>query len=136
MRSNIDPDFDDRMRSLTAALGERAKKQKKSAFKRMLISLSALTISIISALVGGFVFSKAWEWFVISKFHLPALGVIDSIGIFCVVGAISVSPALAIYTTIKDPFGESDYKEVIKYVLNIIGYLTVLLSAWIWHFFL
>lgn len=44
--------------------------------------ICAIALSIIaSSLLGGFVFSKLWEWFIVYAFNVQSVTVIQSIGI-------------------------------------------------------
>lgn len=40
----------------------------------------------------GFVVSMLWSWFVVTSFGLPPLGIVPSIGLIAVVGAIHRGP--------------------------------------------
>ncbi len=36
---------------------------------------------VISSIIGGFVFMKLWEWFIVWAFHVQVLNLIQSIGV-------------------------------------------------------
>jgi len=43
-------------------------------------------LSIGQALVGGFVFSHLWNWFIVRKFGLPELTFLEAVGVLIVAG--------------------------------------------------
>lgn len=44
------------------------------------ICFATITI-IISTLIGGYVFMKLWQWFIVTSFHVQGLSFIQSIGL-------------------------------------------------------
>jgi hypothetical protein len=43
---------------------------------------------IIKAIIVGFVFAKLWLWFIVVKFNLPPLTLLEALGIIVLVGYI------------------------------------------------
>lgn len=57
--------------------------------------LATLVIVVASSIFGGFIFSKMWGWFVVSKFGLPALSTGEAMGLIATVSWFTASLSFA-----------------------------------------
>lgn len=93
-------------------------------------------VSVICSIVGGWALSTVWGWYVVPKFHLPALGIVNAVGLFILMGFFRVYSDLSRELEKKPVYQASEHKDLIKNGLAIFTYLVALFGAWVWHFFL
>lgn len=108
----------------------------------MLKMIKNLILGIPSTIVGGFVFSYLWTWFVLRKFpNLPKLNTLDSIGILGVVSfpLISLVWALQHEETKKSlmsgekPFGDTTSDVAITLGKIFFIYPIIFGVSYVWH---
>ncbi len=90
-----------------------------------------LMMVVFSILIGGWVFSVLWGWFMVPIFGLSALGLAGAIGIKTIV-------ALVVYhqTSSMDEAG-STLEQLGKSLAHVFGInITALVCGWIVHYFI
>lgn len=102
-------------------------KKSESSFAESIVSLFILVP--IGIVLGGFVLSKLWGWFIVPVFAmLPTLTVAQAVGVNTVLGFFKLGLATTIY--------DEEVTIGIKTVGAILIYLLVLLFGWIIHLFI
>lgn len=94
-----------------------------------ILGILAILVSPLGYILNGWVLSLLWEWFVVSVFGVPALGIAQAIGLSIIIGFLTrhVSYAKA---------DEDALKNLIKaYIAAFFSPLFTLGVAWIVHQF-
>ena len=99
----------------------------------------AFLAACLQTLVGGFVLSKLWAWFIVPKFTgAPSLGYVDAVGVGLVVHTLLASLFVAVST--RQPSNPDNDKPlalaVRSLVMALLGYPFALLSGYLWSLFL
>lgn len=112
-------------------------------FERLLRILFSVLFSVVQSMVGGFVLSKLWAWFINPKFtSAPALNYLDCVGVMQVVGfALSgLGMALGEINARLKPKDEDETALGASIAKNLamilIVYPTMLLVGFTWHQFI
>ena len=98
-------------------------------------ALFNLLLSIPSALLGGFVFSHLWHWFIVRKFGLPELTFLEAVGVLIVISF----PLLSIHMSnaLSDPKHadvDSSTKGIITSLVTILVLYPIIFgAAYLWH---
>lgn len=96
------------------------------AFGKFCLTMLLLTISFF---LGGFVFMKMWDWFIVYSFGLKPLVFAEAIGLQCFISFIKLN-----FDKKKDEEKDEDKKlkkHFIKMSAYILGLLFMLLFAYI-----
>ena len=109
----------------------------------MLRYLFNTAIAIITTIFSGFIFSKMWSWFIVSRFPgVPNLNYLESIGVTSVFGFLTIHIMMQnVWNTYvlkkliqKDVSFNEDTIEVLKnVVVLLVAYPIVLATAYFWH---
>ncbi len=104
----------------------------------MLKALFTILLTVPSALMGGLVFSKMWNWFLVRLFPTaPHLGVLDSVGLLMVLGFPLLSLAVRdAKEEIKKKHPDMSSEAIAiawSIVMTLLVYPLCLFFAWIWH---
>ena len=84
---------------------------------------------LISYIIGGYVFMKLWQWFVVYAFAVPSLSLIQSIGIMFIVGFMKYSYKYKEESITWDNIIEQFKGVITFYIITLIlGYLITLLQ--------
>lgn len=87
-------------------------------------------VLVVGYAVNGFVFSKLWQWFIITIFDLPPITVMQAIGISMVVGFLT-------YTQPPESSGKGPLENLIVAFFKLLfTALFALLFGWILHLFM
>lgn len=106
--------------------------------------LFSVVFSIIQSMVGGFVLSKFWEWFINPKFtSAPVLNYLDCIGVMMVANLLLTSVLMAVgqvETLVQDQGKEKKDTLTVAIVRSLamilIVYPLALLIGFTWHQFI
>lgn len=101
----------------------------KSSLRNLFITL---VLGIPNTLMGAFVLSKMWGWFIAPKFGVVPLGLLDSVGVMFVAGAI-LGPWFFYAKTNEKDDGESNVMKLLITMLFIHPF--GLLFGFLWHQF-
>ena len=99
-------------------------------------SFITLILNLGNMFLRGYILSVMWGWFVVSHFAgVPALGVLEAIGLSCVVGlfnmhSFTVSDSIAIRDASR---GELTTYQVHNAIAVLIATLATWLCAWLIH---
>lgn len=85
-----------------------------------------LLVVFIMALVGGFTFSKLWNWFIVDAFNVQSLTVIQSIGVLFFLSFITTKTKSHKEFNSIEFAGESIYKMIHVLLYLGIGYIITL----------
>jgi hypothetical protein len=100
------------------------------ALTLILLTLIGVTIGSV---IGGYVLSVLWGWFIVTTFSLPALGIVEAIGLNLIVGFLTYQ-----YTAEKQDAEDEKYAIALtnSIVKSIIFPLIILFIGYIVHHFL
>ena len=91
--------------------------------------LGALALAVVLNMWKGFVITLLWAWFIVTTFHLPALGLAAAIGLSCVSAILTWQ------------YGPKDIKDIEEnnhqaIILSFFYPALTLLIGWIAHMFM
>jgi len=104
--------------------------------------LLLIPAAVGNALLRGWVFTVLWGWFVVSQFHLPQIGILESLGLVVLSGLL-VSKTLTDKETLE-LLNQDKRKEMsvglagrwIQTLVYAVVTLIFLFSGWIYHSFM
>lgn len=97
------------------------------------MTFNIITTSLI-VIFRGFVFSKLWAWFVVSKFGLNSLSIPEAIGISILITLLTYQISFSDIEIIKNDTGKADFY-ILKF-LSVFMLTSFLICGWILKFFL
>lgn len=87
----------------------------------------AIILSVLSVLLGGFVFLKLYEWFIVTAFHTPKICIIQAIGLRIIIAYLKPQTAKDEEKATMQKFKKEILLEVLKSIMVlVIGYLIFL----------
>lgn len=121
---------------------EKTSVEKSQLFKSKLFHIVlGLTTSVIVTLFSGYILSVLWSWWIVTKFNLPRLNVIESVGVMSVVNFLMIS--ISLFLGYSEAFKETTNKMpshklgMYKNLITIFFVFPfILLSNYVWHLFL
>lgn len=87
---------------------------------------------VLGAIIGGFVLTKLWVWFMIPIFDLNPLSIVEAIGLTFIVGYMTKNPAET-SKTLEGPFLEELLKAFLQTLVMAGGFLFI---GWIIQLFM
>jgi hypothetical protein len=87
---------------------------------------------VLGAIMGGFVFSKLWVWFMVPIFDLNPLRIVEAIGLTFIVGYMTKDP-IESSKELEGPFLEELLKAFLQTLVMAGGFLFI---GWIIHLFM
>lgn len=104
--------------------------------------LFSVLFGVVQSLVGGFVLSKFWAWFINPKFtSAPVLNYLDCVGVMIVAGFLLTSVTMSVAQVEARIKGDSKEDTLSLSIVKSLGmifvvYPLVLLIGYIWHQFI
>lgn len=87
---------------------------------------------VLGAIIGGFVLSKLWVWFMVPIFDLNPLRIVEAIGLTFIVGYMTKDPVES-GKTLEGPFLEELLKAFLQTLVMAGGFLFI---GWIIQLFM
>lgn len=87
---------------------------------------------VLGAIIGGFVLTKLWVWFMIPIFDLNPLSIVEAIGLTFVVGYMTKNPTET-NKTLEGSFSKELLKAFLQTLLTAGGFLFI---GWIIQLFM
>lgn len=87
---------------------------------------------VLGAIMGGFVLSKLWIWFMVPIFDLSPLRVVEAIGLSFIVNYMTKT-SLESNKTLEGPFLKELLKAFLQTLVMAVGFLLI---GWIIHLFM
>ena len=94
--------------------------------------VATIVALVLGAIIGGFVLTKLWVWFMIPIFDLNPLSIVEAIGLTFIVGYMTKNPAET-NKTLEGPFLEELFKAFLQTLLTAGGFLFI---GWIIQLFM
>ena len=107
----------------------------------MIKSLLNIGGGICISILSGIILSKMWGWFIVSVFHLPALSVLNAIGVIIVVQFLTLKQKLNdLEKDMKEKEPWNKYSDSAVHIFGNIArafvYGMAFLTAYVWHLFM
>lgn len=96
------------------------------------VAAVGVLLVVVSAILNGFVISVMWTWFVVPVFRLPALSVVQSIGLAMIV-SVFIKDSIASGKNNGDSASDIAVKVIVRVVVSP---LLTLFIAWVVTLFL
>lgn len=87
---------------------------------------------VLGAIMGGFVLSKLWVWFMVPIFDLNPLRIVEAIGLTFIAGYMTKNPVES-SKTLEGPFLEELLIAFLQTLVMAVGFLLI---GWIIHLFM
>ena len=94
--------------------------------------IATVVALVLGAIMGGFVLSKLWVWFMVPIFDLNPLRIVEAIGLTFIVGYMINNPTES-GKTFEGPFLEELLKAFLQTLVMAAGFLLI---GWIIHLFM
>ena len=94
--------------------------------------VATIVALVLGAIMGGFVLSKLWVWFMIPIFDVNPLRIVEAIGLTFIVGYMTKNPAEP-GKTLEGPFLEELLKAFLQTLVAAGGFLFI---GWIIQLFM
>ncbi len=100
--------------------------------------LGSITYTFLYTIFCGFIFSTLWNWFIVTKFNLPPLRVIEAVGI-CTIPNFLFLGYMFSYITYNEvgKITDPDKKKITEYSFKAMTLLILfplaLFSGWVIH---
>lgn len=86
----------------------------------------AVTIALLSTLIGGFVFLQLYGWFIASTFHAPVITLPQALGVMLVISYLKIKPVKDSEPFSIEKLGKDFIQVVVIGLLALgIGYLII-----------
>lgn len=101
------------------------------------IVIVMFVLGIPNALAGGYVFAKAWEWFVVPHFHADPIGIVESVGLSWLVGIQLGPPFAEVLDRMPKKQDAAQWDNVYSSFGRLLFFYPLsLLFIYMWHLFL
>lgn len=70
--------------------------------KKALLVVAHVVVGSLVGIWGAFVFTQLWAWFMVSKFGLPPLSIVDAAGVLLVASFATLGTVVAVVGAVKD----------------------------------
>ena len=94
--------------------------------------IATVVALVLGAIIGGFVLSKLWVWFMVPIFDLNPLRIVEAIGLTFIVGYMTKDP-IESNKTLEGPFLDELLKAFLQTLVMAAGFLFI---GWIIQLFM
>ena len=94
--------------------------------------VATLVALVLGTIIGGFVLSKLWVWFMVPIFDLNPLRIVEAIGLTFIVGYMTKNP-IETNETLEGPFLKELLIAFLQTLITAGGFLFI---GWLIHLFM